>query len=234
MDTDLASRSSLFVCSTHGMTQSGLFRFSISRGHHSTSHQTLNRMNEPRPKITDLFRSATANGLTNSKHRRLFQSLQWRQAFEHSEFYEYTFEDGQPFRVRQIPNGELKGLGTGTFVWPAAHVLAKYLERRFGVDGLQNRLVCDIGSGTGLTGFVAAKLGATVLCTDQKCVLPLLQENATAFLQQQPEVCRDSVLVADYDWNAKQSLSTREFDYVLVSDCVLPKLYPIDILVEVS
>ena len=90
-------------------------------------------------------------------------------------------------RIRQICNGEMKGLGTGTFVWPASHVLAKYLEKicgdssyssctctstgggREGEGGeggghlLKGKKVCDVGSGAGLPGYVAAYLGMSVV-----------------------------------------------------------------------
>eukprot|EP01040_Poterioochromonas_malhamensis_P020045 gene20045-23845_t len=99
---------------------------------------------ENRPSITALFKNAAANGLQNSKHKRLFESLQWRQAYLNAEQYEYKLEDttirskpAPPLRVKQILNGELKGLGTGTFVWPAAHVLAKFLEKRYQGAGLK-------------------------------------------------------------------------------------------------
>lgn len=191
-----------------------------------------------RPKMGDIFRAAGASGLQNSKHRRLFQSLQWRQAFERSEFYEYHLDNEKKslMKVRQIPNGEMKGLGTGTFVWPAAHILAKYLEKRYRVSGeLRDKYVCDIGSGTGLTGIVAAALGAKVLFTDQSCVLSLLGENVAAVLSDADlGIQEQQVEVKEYEWTAKVPISDRAFDYLIVSDCVLPKLYPIDMLVEVS
>lgn len=189
-----------------------------------------------RPKIGDIFRSAGAAGLQNSKHRRLFQSLQWRQAYEHSEFYEYSLDNGKNslLKVRQIPNGEMKGLGTGTFVWPAAHILAKYLEKRFRLtNDLKEKYICDIGSGTGLTGIVAASLGANVMFTDQSCVLSLLQENVTVAVSADMEINAEQVEVKEYEWTAKVPINKEPFDYVIVSDCVLPKLYPIDMLVDV-
>lgn len=197
-----------------------------------------------RPNIADLFQSGNARGLTNNKHRRLFQSLQWRQAFQHSEFYEYSLEESTlhdrstpTIKVRQIPNGELKGLGTGTFVWPAAHILAKYFEKRFQDGSLQDKLICDIGSGTGLTGLIAGILGGKVVLTDQQCILPLLTENTESLLAMDcfsSSIPKDRFLVKEYNWDDKVPLIEQDFDYLIVSDCVLPKLYPIAILVDVS
>jgi predicted nicotinamide N-methyase len=197
---------------------------------------------QQRPNIAGLFQAGNVRGLTNHKHRRLFHSLQWRQAYQHSEFYEYTFEketlplETPPtIKVRQIPNGELKGLGTGTFVWPAAHILAKYFEKRFLDGSLTEKLICDIGSGTGITGFVAAILGAKVVLTDQHCILPLLSENTEALIAMDcfsSFSMADRLIVKEYEWENKTALMDHPFDYLIVSDCVLPKLYPISMLVN--
>lgn len=42
----------------------------------------------------------------------------------------------------QIENGELAGIGTGASVWPAAHVLCKYFEGRYGAEGVYSVLGC--------------------------------------------------------------------------------------------
>ena len=141
---------------------------------------------------------------------------------------------GKVIKVTQISNGEMKGLGTGTLVWPAAHVLSKYLEKKYiSCPSFKEKRVCDIGSGTGITGFVAALLGATVVLTDQECILPLLEENTKCFCDTFPEIVKDQITVKNYEWGTDISHLGLLFDYVLVSDCVLPKLYPIDILVKV-
>lgn len=59
--------------------------------------------------------------------------------------------------------GELTGLGTGATVWPAAHVLSKYLEKRFGPGGMLGLRCIDLGAGTGAVGIAAAVLGADVM-----------------------------------------------------------------------
>ncbi len=196
----------------------------------------------PRPNIADLFQNANAKGLSNSKHKRLFQSLQWRQSFQNSETYDYVLEDttavessNRIIKIRQIQNGELKGLGTGTFVWPAAHILSKYLEKRFAHGELQGKYICDIGSGTGLTGIIASILGGTVVLSDQHLIIPLLTENVSSTMDLNfPNLKSEQLVVQEYDWDNKIPLSEPEFDFLLVSDCVLPKLYPIDMLVDVS
>lgn len=93
--------------------------------------------------------------------------------------------------------------------------------------------VCDIGSGTGCTGIAAACLGAQATLTDQLCVFPLLQSNVTAALSQ-CGLAEDLLVIAEYNWGEGIGHLGAPFDLVLVSDCVLPKLYPIEPLVQVG
>jgi len=59
------------------------------------------------------------------------------------------------------------GPGCGGIAWPAGRVLSSYLVHK-GSQYLQDRNILELGSGTGLVGLVAAKLGASkVIITDQ-------------------------------------------------------------------
>jgi len=93
--------------------------------------------------------------------------------------------------------------------------------------------VCDIGSGTGCVGFVAALLGAKVTLTDQNCVLFLLEQNRISFLKEHVTMCKNDIEVKIYDWGMAINHLEPPFDFILVSDCVLPKLYPIEMLIKV-
>lgn len=168
------------------------------------------------------------------KMRRLANSLQWRHRYQKSDHYPINLSGDLVISVKQLPNGEVIGLGTGVSVWPAAHVLSKYLEKRYGADGLQNLRVCDVGSGTGCTGFVAAALGAEVTLTDQLQIMPLLQHNKESICALNKRINREKVTVGLYDWGESASHLDAPFDIVLISDCVLPKLYPILPLIDVS
>lgn len=184
--------------------------------------------------MANIFASSLSNSKMNGKQRKALASLRWRQVYQHSDSYTYVLEDNQTtLHFKQILNGEMKGLGTGTFVWPAAHVLAKYLEITYPDFGLRGKTICDIGSGTGLTGFVASVLGGDVTLTDQSHILRLLQENLSIVsndLTVSPHYVSvwtpQQVTIAEYDWDTLQGPST-VFDILLISDCVLPKLYPI-------
>ncbi len=127
----------------------------------------------------------------------------------------------------------MKGLGTGTFVWPASHVLAKYLEKVFPVSSLRGQSLCDIGSGAGLPAYVAAYLGARVTLTDQAPLLEFMRNNKKSCLESCPGAFEsDNILIREYNWGEPLIGLEAPFDIVLVSDCILPKLYPIEALVK--
>ena len=182
------------------------------------------------PSIVDIFSSGQTK---HGNFKGVVNQLKWRQRFQRSDFYELELSTTEIITVKQILNGELKGLGTGMQVWPAAHVMVKYLEKNYRhSQGLVGKTVCDIGTGTGITGIAAANLGAKVTLTDQQHLLAFMQENVTV-AEIAGIVPKGSLLVAQYDWGENAASLDLHFDFVLVSDCVLPKLYPIDILVEV-
>lgn len=79
------------------------------------------------PSMIDIFRCGKSN-LKNKKMQRSANALQWRQQYQNASSYEITLEDKRTFSFNQIGNGEMKGIGTGAVVWPAAHVLAMYME----------------------------------------------------------------------------------------------------------
>ena len=97
-------------------------------------------------------------------------------------------------------------------VWPAAHVLAKFIERK---GGFSQKNICEIGSGTGAVGIVAAGLGGNVVCTDQECVRDIIETNLAAYNQN--EAKRGSAVFVVYDWESDFPIAM-EFDFVLVSD----------------
>ena len=187
-----------------------------------------------------------------SRVERLLACLEWRHA--HLRSPEYPLEvAGISLAVKQLMQGELTGLGTGATVWPAAHVLAKYLERRCGGrGGLAGCRVIDLGAGTGAVGLAAALLGAEVVLTDQAQLAFLMEENAGRMLAAAAAADASNVkaavakgaskssppppgpvTVATYDWGGPDGhLGALPFDLVIVSDCVLPKLYPIKPLVD--
>lgn len=179
------------------------------------------------------------NSRATTKVQRMINSLQWRQAHSKDEYYPLALESGTVLRFRQLQAGEVTGLGTGATVWPAAHVLAKYLERRFGDKGMCGSRLVDLGSGTGVAGIVAAALGAESYLTDQEQLLFLMRENAETCTRREAVEGDEPIVptggaihVVTYDWGKKDDDLSPPVDIILVSDCVLPKLYPIEPLVD--
>jgi predicted nicotinamide N-methyase len=166
---------------------------------------------------------------------RMVSSLAWRDLHARADIYPIEC-GGATLAVRQVMMGEVRGLGTGGTVWPAALVLAKHLERRFGAGGLRGKRVIELGAGTGATGIAAAALGATVVLTDQASIIDLTRQNA-AGCGAAVEARGGRLHVALLDWadapaaERLRQLAGGAFDLILVSECVLPKLYPIEPLV---
>ena len=180
---------------------------------------------------------------SSDRFKRIALALGWRQKYENKPEYVLELDSGKVLNIIQIPNGEVNGIGTGAHVWPAAHILAKYLEKRYGLGGLAGKEVIDLGSGTGVLAIVAASLGAVnSTATDVESTLSLMKSNcerAKAVLglndgSSENEGRHDGCLnVASFDWNGSTTdLPTPTPDIVLVSDCILPQLYEIEPLVN--
>ena len=136
-----------------------------------------------RPNMASVFSSGLVqtSNLRKNPHSKLhtsLNSLNWRQKFQNERFYKISLKNGASLKIEQITNGEMKGIGTGSMVWPAAHVLIKYLEKEtLAANWLLNKRVCDIGAGTGCAGLALTALGARVTLTDQEELLPLMERN---------------------------------------------------------
>ncbi|KAI0637751.1 putative methyltransferase-domain-containing protein [Trametes polyzona] len=83
--------------------------------------------------------------------------------------------------------------GCGGIAWPAGEVLASYIARK---GSLKGKTVLELGSGTGLVGLVAGKLGAQVCITDQAPLLGIMKRNVSL---NRLETC---VSVAELNWSA--------------------------------
>ncbi|KAE8878215.1 hypothetical protein PF005_g6618 [Phytophthora fragariae] len=170
-----------------------------------------------------------------------WQTLAWRDAYSMAPYFQATV-GGRPLRIKQVLQGELNGFGTGLTVWPAACVLLKHLEQRAARDhrtlvDSDNPFVLELGSGTGAVGIAAAMLlqAGRVVLTDMGNVRFIMRENAE--LAQQDGVIDNHVVVdfEEYEWGQppSESLIPESYpDLILVSDCILPRLYPIEPLVE--
>ncbi|KAJ6510137.1 putative methyltransferase-domain-containing protein [Mycena vitilis] len=103
--------------------------------------------------------------------------------------------------------------GCGGVAWPAGEVLARYLVKQ-GPNNLKDKQVLELGSGTGLVGLVAAKLGGTVRLTDQAPLLNIMRENVT--INKLSSLCT----VTELNWGEAISVEIPRPDVVLAADCV--------------
>ncbi|EQC36486.1 hypothetical protein SDRG_05940 [Saprolegnia diclina VS20] len=176
--------------------------------------------------ILDVIRGGATDAHVRGGSPKLgpvMRSLSWRDKYINQAEFAVPLNGARTLRIKQLPNGETTGLGTGLTVWPAAVVLLQYLVHRYGHLGCKR--VVELGCGTGAVGLAAAMLGGRVVLTDQAQVQFLMRENAA--------LNNVSVELCEYDWGKPLvgPLAT-PVDLVLISDCILPKLYPIEPLVS--
>jgi predicted nicotinamide N-methyase len=191
-----------------------------SRPVHPTARAFFHALDDSSNIVNDSF-------VKSEKIRKQTQTLGWRSRHSQAEWYPFVVS-GRSLQVCQVQRGEVEGtFGTGATVWPASMVLLKYLERNPQV--VDNKTIIDLGAGTAITSIAAAVLGAKrVVCTDgTESVVKLAQEN----VNQVPIDISSKIHVRKYCWGDGSDKKTI-FDVVLVSDCVLPKLYPIAPLVK--
>ncbi|KAL7282076.1 hypothetical protein ACG7TL_003545 [Trametes sanguinea] len=92
-----------------------------------------------------------------------------------------------------------------------SQVLASYISRR---GSLQGKNVLELGSGTGLVGLVAGKLGARVWITDQAPLLAIMKQNVSL------NGLDSCVSVAELNWGGPIPESLPKPDLILAADCV--------------
>ena len=101
---------------------------------------------------------------------------------------------------------------TARWVWDAAVPFAEWLCDN--QDVIKNKKIIELGSGTGLVGLAAGKLGGIVTLTDLPTELPLLRENAALH----PDI---PIEVSPCSWGDVNHISKLgTFDIILVSDCL--------------
>ncbi|WFD42473.1 Protein-lysine N-methyltransferase efm6 [Malassezia psittaci] len=95
--------------------------------------------------------------------------------------------------------------GCGGTIWPAAEVLGAYIasimtrtNTSHSSHPWRGKTVVELGSGTGLIGFLVAKIGAgaTTWITDQVPMLPLMEENAKLNKHSMLDPC----YIAELNW----------------------------------
>ncbi|EPS95878.1 hypothetical protein FOMPIDRAFT_1032670 [Fomitopsis schrenkii] len=101
--------------------------------------------------------------------------------------------------------------GCGGTAWPAGEVLSRYIARRGSLEG---QTVLELGSGTGLVGLVAGKLGAEVWITDQAPLLLIMRRNV------EMNDLSSRVHVTELDWGSPIPRDIPPPSLILAADCV--------------
>ncbi|XP_031702416.1 protein-lysine methyltransferase METTL21C-like isoform X1 [Anarrhichthys ocellatus] len=109
----------------------------------------------------------------------------------------------------------------GAVMWPAALALCSFLDNNRKKVNLQEKVVLELGAGTGLVTIVASLLGASVTATDLPDVLGNLRANV---MRNTTEHCRYTPQVAALSWGhdleSTYPTSVYRYDYVLAADVV--------------
>jgi predicted nicotinamide N-methyase len=201
---------------------------------------------------SDGLPSSNSNKRCSSSIQKRIATLGWRNRYSQDDHYPIQIGTSTAFTVMQVQRGEVEGTyGTGATVWPASVVLIKYLERH-AKTLLHEKRVVDLGAGTGVTSIAAALLGAShCVCTDgEPAVVQLAQDNIRnaaqklqknethtdcSALEESAIRIRNCLMSTDKYWwgtGPIAAMGDTQCDVILVSDCVLPKLYPIAPLVN--
>jgi predicted nicotinamide N-methyase len=159
---------------------------------------------------------------TSKCAQKAMRDLKWRQRQTGKTMYELEINADHTLILQQNLASENDGTGTGGTVWPAAHMLARYLAKRRFPSGWT---CLDLGTGTGAAGLAAAALGASkVALTDLSHALDMARCNVERN-NLKAEVCA-------LDWsNPRDSEAfdlVQQYDVVLAAECILPKLYPLE------
>lgn len=175
--------------------------------------------------MVDVLRLGSTRGGGRHSNDAL-RDLRWRQKYVGSARYVLELANGRVLSLEQRSRGE--GLGTGGTVWPAAHVLCRYLERRTwsrGKGDMRGLRVLELGAGTACAALACAALGADrVVATDLPDVLSLAERNVVA------NGLSHRVETRSLEWGIGEPPGV--FDLIVASECVLPQLYPLEPLAD--
>lgn len=177
-------------------------------------------------------------GVTSTEQAPTFVEPEWRRsAMPQSRRFEspisLKFDNEITVQVTQ-------NIDTGSCLWDAAIVLASYFcsEKAFPAGFWHGKRVCEIGAGCGVTGIVAAQLGADVVLTELEDELKLLEKNQldNPILPSPSSTASGSpssgsTALKEFFWGNDASHLGIPFDIIIAADCVY-ELQLFDLLVK--
>lgn len=133
--------------------------------------------------------------------------------------------NGMILPIQELSEGREQGTGLNT--WDGAVVLAKYLETLQGRSLIENKLILEVGAGTGTTGLAALYLGGSLIAlSDLDYTLQNLQSNTQRALEifQISKNFSSRAVVMPLDWSNPSSYfypSTLDPSYPSTWDVIL-------------
>eukprot|EP01120_Amphizonella_sp_Union-15-10_P010387 TRINITY_DN4141_c0_g1_i1.p1 TRINITY_DN4141_c0_g1~~TRINITY_DN4141_c0_g1_i1.p1 ORF type:complete len:252 (-),score=37.52 TRINITY_DN4141_c0_g1_i1:12-710(-) len=129
----------------------------------------------------------------------------------------FTFEEHE-IKLSLLPSSTTDYDLTGQVVWPAAHIMCRFIIQN--QETLRGAKVLELGSGTGLCGILASRFSGSVTLTDHDpVVLKLLETNVTDLRNNASGNCSATKLF----WGKEKHLSNFTpfgYDIVIGSDIV--------------
>mmetsp|Transcript_44627 Transcript_44627/g.100769 ORF Transcript_44627/g.100769 Transcript_44627/m.100769 type:complete len:315 (+) Transcript_44627:3-947(+) len=128
---------------------------------------------------------------------------------------------------------------TGGIVWETAYLLATFLEDKTPPIRKGSR-VLEVGAGCGLLGIVMAHLGHSVICTEAREPLPILENNIEAAqdaIARAQGSCRAELLRWDFPEDRAPLLEKeggKKFDVILGTDVFFEKKLVAPLLETIS
>ena len=118
---------------------------------------------------------------------------------------------------------ESKKYGLAGQIWDTAFLFSNFLCSTSSRNKLKNKIILEIGAGTGLCGLVAALCGAKkVYLTDREDALPVIQANIETNKEMLKSSTKCEIIVQAINWNNKYDFNKIKdrIDIIIASEII--------------